>query len=308
MSLKFQNIEVEGVRIIRLTNDENQILFSVSPEYGARLVDLYFKNKGSYHSVTWPVSAEDCKTGAWSKNEILFPFPNRIDGGLYSFEGKSYQLPINEQGNNNAIHGMVAKSPFNVHHQEVIGNVASITLRHVYDGSKAYYPFAFVLDATFVYDINGAFKLILSAKNTGTKTLPFGLGWHPYFKIGDNGLNTLILKIPEIEHLILGERNLPTGEAKVFNHTSLKLSDWALDDCFRLKSAGMSCELASDLINLKMEGSDEYQYLQIFTPDGLGTVAVEPMTSGVNVFNNREGLRLLKPSESLEVFFTIAVG
>lgn len=307
MSLKFKNILEEGVKIIQLVNDEEQVLFALSPEHGARLVDLYFENKGRYHSVIWPVSAEDCKTAAWSKNEILFPFPNRIDGGLYEFEGRSYQLPINEAPFNNAIHGTVAKAPFVVQQQEIRGDIASITLRHVYDGSKEYYPFPFVLDAEFVYDISGSFKLVLRVSNTGTKILPFGLGWHPYFKIGNEGLDSLILNIPEVEHLILGDRNLPTGEVKAFNHTVLKLSDWSLNDCFRLKNESMGCRLESETISLEMHGSPEYKYLQVFTPDGLGTVAVEPMTSGVNVFNTKEGLRILKPSASFEVYFTIAV-
>ena len=134
--MKFKNISLDKVEIIQLINDEGQVLFSLSPEYGSRLIELYLKQKGTFHSVTWPVTTEDCKTGAWSKNEILFPFPNRIDSGQYEFDGKSYQLPINEVPFNNAIHGMVARAPFVVHHQEIIGNIASITLRHEYDGSQ----------------------------------------------------------------------------------------------------------------------------------------------------------------------------
>ncbi len=304
--MKFENIKKGVVEIIQLISN-NQVMFSVSPEHGARLVDLYLKSNAKFHSVTWPVSPEDCKTGAWSKNEILFPFPNRIEDGKYEFGGKSYQLPTNETTLNNAIHGMVAKAPFQVVNQEVFGNVASLTLRHTYDGSKEYYPFPFTLDATFTYDITGAFKLTLKAENTGAQTLPFGLGWHPYFKIGKDGLTNVIMSIPPTDHLILGERNLPTGEELDFKDTTLKMSDWQLDDCFRLKKEGLECRLESSVINLKMTGSPEYRYLQIFTPKDLGTVAIEPMTSGVNVFNNKEGLRLLKPQETFEVFFAVTV-
>ena len=37
--------------------------------------------------------------------QILIPFPNRIEGGEYTFEGKTYSLPIDEHDRNTAIHG-----------------------------------------------------------------------------------------------------------------------------------------------------------------------------------------------------------
>lgn len=304
--MKFENIDIDGVEIVQLIHND-QILFGVAPAYGARLTELSLKHNHNFHSVLWPVSTDDCKKGAWSKNEILFPFPNRIEDGKYRFEGQSYQLPTNETAFNNAIHGLVAQAPFAVVGQEIMGNTASLTLRHTYDGSKDYYPFAFNLDATFVYDMTGAFKIVLNAENTGTQTLPFGLGWHPYFKMGDKGLENFVLTIPKTDHLILGERNLPTGEEMPFDHTTLKVADWQLDDCFRLQNEGLLCRLESDVINLKLTGSSAYKYLQIFTPKDLGTIAIEPMTSGVNVFNNKEGLRLLKPNEHFELYFAITV-
>jgi aldose 1-epimerase len=302
--MEFQTINIEGVEIIQLTNND-QVLFSVAPMCGARLVELQLEKNNTFFPVTWEVSAEDCKTGAWCKNEILFPFPNRIEDGQFTYEGKKYQLPVNEAPLNNAIHGMVARAPF-IEIARVIGeSSASLTLRHTYDGSKAYYPFAFNLDAIFSYDLIEGFKLILKVENTSSETLPFGLGWHPYFKLGKQGLEELQFDVPALDHLILGERNLPTGQEAPFEHTSLALNDWNLDDCFRLQKEGMACSLNSKTINLKMEGSAEYKYLQVFTPKDLGVVAIEPMTSGVNVFNNKEGLRLLKAGEQFEVFFKI---
>src|SRR5688500_4758386 len=41
-------------------------------------------------------------------NPILFPFPNRVKRGSYTFEGKTYQLDINETARGNHIHGLVA--------------------------------------------------------------------------------------------------------------------------------------------------------------------------------------------------------
>ncbi|MFT6867882.1 MAG: aldose 1-epimerase [Cyclobacteriaceae bacterium] len=295
----------EGVEFIQLVEDNN-VLFSVSPDHGARLTDLYFKVNNALHSVLWEVSPNDCKTGEWSKSEILFPFPNRIEDGKYEFEGISYQLPVNEKRYNNAIHGMVTNVKFEAIDQRIEDNTASLKLRYKYNGGKSYYPFPFVLDMTYEYGSDG-FNVIFDVKNSGAGNLPFGLGWHPYFKLGDRGLSGLRYAIPESDHLLLGNRSLPTGEVQNFSQANLNLEDWNLDDCFRLKQSEVSYILASDQISLKMTGSDAFRYLQLFTPEGLGTIAIEPMTSGVNVFNNHEGIRFLKSMETFQVSFKISV-
>ncbi|MEO9477974.1 MAG: hypothetical protein ABJG41_20690 [Cyclobacteriaceae bacterium] len=305
--MQFRIREQEQVKLIELVSDGN-VLFAVAPEYGARLTQLALKHKGECHDLLWEASPEDCKTGAWSKNEILFPFPNRIEDGIYEYNGARYQLPINEKPFNNALHGMVREAKFEVLAQDVRENKASITLSYKYDGNQHYYPFAFTFDVTYTIENNDTFTVIFDVKNDSEETLPFGIGWHPYFKLGES-LEGVKLDIPKTDHLLLGERNLPTGEEKPFDHTSLIVSEWNLDDCFRLREGEeAACQLFDDQLSLKMSGSPEYRYLQLFTPEGKGCVAVEPMTSGVNVFNNKEGLRLLEAGDQFSVSFKIALG
>ncbi|MFY0600614.1 MAG: hypothetical protein JXR03_13160 [Cyclobacteriaceae bacterium] len=303
--MQFRTKIVDDVKHIELISDDN-ILFSFAPDHGARLTELAFKQDDKLTSVLWEVSPDDCKTGEWCKNEILFPFPNRIDGGKYQFSGKEYQFPINEEKLNNALHGMLRMEAFEVVDQTADENEASVTLRYNYLGDKEYYPFPFTFDISYKYGLTNTFTVVFKINNEGKEALPFGLGWHPYFKLGDS-LSSVQLDLPDTDHLILGERNLPTGEEKSFNHNKLALEDFSLDDCLRLKNGKVKYQLSSDSIRLKMEGSKEYRYLQLFTPEGLGTVAVEPMTSGVNTFNNKEGLRQLEAGELFEVFFTISV-
>lgn len=305
--MKFETIEIEDVMFIRLVNG-SKTLFSVAPNHGARLGHLSFKKNESFHSVLWEVSADDCKTRSWSKNEILFPFPNRIEDGKYEYEGKSYQLPINEKKYNNAIHGLIANEQFTIAEKKIEGSKASITLTYDYDGSLNHYPHPFKFDVIYEYSNFNSLRTTFVVSNQGQNTLPFGLGWHPYFKFENSGLDNLKLIIPESENLLLSDdRSLPTGEVNDFTHTKLSLKDWSLDDCFRIKDDKRHCELISDSLTVKMDGSEAYKYLQVFTPKDLGTIAIEPMTSGVNVFNNKEGLRELKPNEDFTVFFNISV-
>ncbi|WP_258104589.1 aldose 1-epimerase [Marinoscillum sp. MHG1-6] len=301
--MHFEKVILEDVEHLILKHD-NIDLMALAPAHGARLTQLAFLADNKPVNVLWEVSPEDCKTGAWSKNEILFPWPNRIEDGKYEYRGKTYQLPINEKANNNALHGMITQASFEIVESEKTKEFALVKLKYSYDGNNTYYPFAFDFWVTYSYGFKEGFQIQFDVTNTGNETLPFGLGWHPYLKLSDT-LENVTLDIPQTDHLVLGERNLPTGKESPFTHTSLEMSEWPLDDCFRLKQEGMFCTLKYGDLELKMSGSPEYRYLQLFTPEGFGTVAIEPMTSGVNVYNNKEGIRYLDANESFQVFFKI---
>jgi aldose 1-epimerase len=41
------------------------------------------------------------------RGQVLIPWPNRLQDGSYEFNGRRYQLPLNEPEHRNAIHGLV---------------------------------------------------------------------------------------------------------------------------------------------------------------------------------------------------------
>ncbi len=45
-----------------------------------------------------------CTSG---RGQVLAPWPNRLEDGRYEFDGRRYQLPLNEPERRNAIHGLV---------------------------------------------------------------------------------------------------------------------------------------------------------------------------------------------------------
>ena len=45
---------------------------------------------------------------------ILFPFPNRIRDGRFTWNGKAYQLPLNDPAKRNAIHGFACRRPWRI--------------------------------------------------------------------------------------------------------------------------------------------------------------------------------------------------
>src|SRR5207247_1872384 len=45
---------------------------------------------------------------------ILFPFPNRIRDGQFSWQGRKYELPKSDSTRKNAIHGFAVRQPWRV--------------------------------------------------------------------------------------------------------------------------------------------------------------------------------------------------
>src|SRR4051812_14565083 len=69
---------------------------SVLPSYGFNLFDLRLPAAGEVRPVLSSADdfADHPKDPARNGTPILFPYPNRVRGGAYEFQGKSYKLPI----------------------------------------------------------------------------------------------------------------------------------------------------------------------------------------------------------------------
>ena len=87
---------------------------------------------------------------------------------------------------------------------------------------------------------------------------------------------------------------------KSFDESSL-IKDTHLDDCFRLKSliGQSSSELLFDNGDMVEVWQDEsFPFTQVYTHPSRKSIAIEPMTCGVNAFNSGDGLIILSPNEA----------
>lgn len=281
---------------IHVFKDDN-VLLTVAPWFGAKLTTLRLHAQGKYHHVLWPVSDEDLETNAWFKQSILFPYPNRLEDGRYTFEGQHYQWPINLPETNNQLHGMLFNAPFEVVESTAGDDEAVIVLVHHYDGSEPYYPFPFEFQVTYTLT-NSTLTTTFQIRNTGATTLPFGLGWHPYFQIDGEGIADYTFRAEQLEAIPLSDRSLPLGKREPVKDPTFRLSEHVLDHAFQLKGQTRTYQLSTHKgLKLNFEVSEVLDYLQLFTPPGGETIAIEPMSCNVNAFNNQEGIRTLNADE-----------
>src|SRR5919199_1563539 len=101
-----------------LVDAANHVSAAVLPEQGNNVTHFRVQPKGRdvpIDVILPPREPEGVGPGGYSAGvPILFPFPNRVRGGRYTFQGRSYKLDVNETARGNHIHGLVARLPWQV--------------------------------------------------------------------------------------------------------------------------------------------------------------------------------------------------
>lgn len=229
------------------------------------------------------------------KSSILFPFPNRIKDGNYSYANTSYNLTINEKPLNNALHGIVYDKHFAIVSSEVINENADIILSYTADGSIAGFPFPFELTLRYQISATGNVALHFNVKNTGESTFPMGMGWHPYFI--SNKQEECKFSFPSKDHYKCDERNIPIETVPTNLPASFVMENKEFDDAYSLDRA--SCHVETGKYHLELDFNYATPaYLQLYTPPHKKSIAIEPMTCVANSFNNKIGLKHLPPEKT----------
>ncbi len=281
--------------------------FAIVPAFGANLLDLKFNHISVLDGYQTP---EELVKNSWSKNIILFPFPNRLRDGRYTHEGISYQFDINNADTQNAIHGFSKDVLMTVAKVKTDAQTGSITCVYEHDGTHKAYPFKFMFKIMFILR-GGEFEIEMKFNNLENKPIPVGLGWHPYFRISEKSDDTS-LQMPDCQLIMIDERMLPTGKKQAFKDFEAlkKIGSTFLDNGFYINNQTENAEviLQSELGTLtywQETGAAKWNYVQVFTPPHRLSIAIEPMTCNMDAFNNKDGLVLLTPKATLDGKFGV---
>jgi aldose 1-epimerase len=248
------------------------------------------------------------------RGQVLIPWPNRLEDGSYEFDGQRYQLELNEPENQNAIHGLVRWEPWTVGEREP----HRVVMEHLLAPQPGY-PFTLELSIEYALAMDGL-RVRTTATNVGEAACPYGSGAHPYFTVGTETVDSVILHVPAGTVVGADERGLPLAAASVegteydfrrpkpIGSTTL---DHAFTDLVREEDGLVRVALGGlhPGSGLELWVDQAHNYLQVFSGDPLSDVnrrslAVEPMTCPANAFRTGEGLIRLEPGTS----FTSAWG
>lgn len=244
--------------------------------------------------------------------QLLAPWPNRVDGGRYAFDGAEYHLALSEPALGNAIHGLTRWIPWT----RIAHDRGEVTLRSVPHGAQGY-PFAVQVDVTYWLDAESGLRVTVTAANKGTRPAPWGTGHHPYLTVPTPTVDDCELSLPADRWLPADERGIPSGAPQDVTgtgfdfRTARKLGDTRLDHAFtglRREPDGMAwVRLSAAGVTTGLWADEGYRWLQVFTGDPLEpehrrtALAVEPMTCPPNAFVTGEDLLVLRPRETVSL-------
>jgi aldose 1-epimerase len=269
-----------------------------------------------YHSPQFFTEKKPTRSGF----PILFPFPNRIRDGRFTWQGKPYELPLNDPSNKNAIHGFVTQRPWRVIDQGA--GAASAWITAEFHGSVdapetlALWPADYRLRVTYrLFD--RVLRVEADADNPDMIPLPFGLGYHPYFALAPFGGPQAYVTVGASKRWELID-NLPTGNiidldgprdlrhgqsfaALQLDDVMTKLYTFAYDQQDQLGLTGVIQHPAGKGM-LTLWTSEDFRELVLFTPPHREAICIEPYTCTTDAINLTPrgidaGLRILQPGE-----------
>jgi aldose 1-epimerase len=116
----------------------------------------------------------------------LVPWCNRIRAGRFAWNGRTVELAPNYGGSPHTIHGLGWQRAWSV----VARDAASVVLSCSERGDGAW-PFAFEATQRYAVDPAGL-SIEIEVRNTGTGSMPTGIGHHPYFPHRRDGSGTRV--------------------------------------------------------------------------------------------------------------------
>jgi aldose 1-epimerase len=255
-----------------------------------------------------------CTSG---RGQLLLPWPNRLEDGIYEFDGRTHRLSLTEPTAGNAIHGLVRWVAWRPSDRDT----DRITMRHTLHPQPGY---PFTLELAVAYELSErGLTVTTTATNLGTSAAPFGGGAHPYLHLGDSGVDPLVLRIPAAVVVRSNDRGLPERSEPVEGseldfRQARPIGATVLDNAFTQLErdddgrarARLEDPASGDAVTLWVD--EAYRYLMVFTGDPLPdvarrSVAIEPMTCPPNAFRSGESLIRLEPDESVTARFGIEI-
>lgn len=241
---------------------------------------------------------------------ILFPV-NRIENGVFTFEGRQYRFPINEPATSCHLHGELHATAFRM----IEKTDSSVKCRYTATKTKPYLTFPHEFEFVMEYRLKSdGFCHIVTVTNLSDQNMPVFLGFHTTF-------NTLFAKNSRSEDIRvfaniseeyarnLEVNYLPTGDKPPFDEASSALAQGTYKP-FEEKTSkhyrGQGIMSITDTANCQRviyDNDEKYTFRLIYNGGEEGYICLEPQNCLANCLNapftkEEAGFDYLRPGES----------
>ena len=211
---------------------------------------------------------------------VLYPTPNRSENLKIQAYGKQYDARM---------HGLVKNLPFQVKTAETDGQAALVTGVLEWNEEQpdfAMFPFPSTLSIT-VKALPDEVVWSYQVDNRGEGELSYGIAMHPYFSKREQEVK---ISVPAASVMEMTEEKIPTGklipagETVPDLRTPVLVDGLSLDHVYTDCPAGAYAEIFYKDCKVKLEATEEFGHIVVFTPDA-PFFCVENQSCSTDCFN-----------------------
>lgn len=220
----------------------------------------------------------------------MLPFCGRIRAGGFAFRGRAVHLPPMPPSTTTPQHGLAWRLPWQV----VAQDAARVEIQCAQPAGD--WPWPYVATQTFRLDDAGL-GIELALRNTGSETLPCGLGLHPFLPCdADTRISARVAR--RVRH---DTAQIPCGHEPAAPFARTPIRGLGLDHSFDGWDGAL---LIEDGDGPRLRLRSDATRLHVYAPPGEDFFCAEPMSHEVNALALDEaaalaaGLQLLAPGAS----------
>ncbi|MFD2117450.1 hypothetical protein ACFSTH_18040 [Paenibacillus yanchengensis] len=246
----------------------------IVPERGAIISSYFHQNQQIFYMDQETLVDES--TNIRGGNPILFPISSYLENETYYYNDAPYQLKQ---------HGFVRQLIAKVTAIEANQHYAAITLDFTHtEATLERFPFQFKLTMKYTLNENGL-SIQATVNNLDDKTMPFYLGYHPYFYVADK--QALELQVPSSHYNNMVSNSMVDGKFQLNQTESNAIFDQLENN---------QCHILDHARDLKitLTSDDVFQYIVLWALQEKPFVCVEPWMAPVNGMNVNKGVQYLE--------------
>ena len=267
---------------------KGQTAVKLEPSAGANVFSIRYKGTELLKS---PMSLKELP-GFASGVPVLYPMPNRVRDGVFTYGGRQFKFTPNNEGN--FLHGLVHSAKWDVADYKSSDESAAVTCRLKFEpGTEQYklFPFQHALQLK-IEALSDGVRWTYTVDNTkGDQAVPFGFALHPWILYQGPRSETYIT-IPAT-HLMESVKLLPTGKLLDLTGSNYdarqpkSLEGFLSDDVyFGMRSAAPAViDFRQPRLKITLSASNDFTHLVLYTPKDQPWFCVENQTCSTDAHN-----------------------
>ncbi len=273
----------------------------LAPEVGGAVTRFVFEGK----NVLRPAPK-----GAFTQRDActfaLVPYANRIEEGVFHFQGRDVRLTRNFGDHPHSLHG---------HGWQTAWCVVSLSRDQAvlaYDHEADDWPWTYGAEQVLTLT-NGGLTHRLTVRSRDGKPMPTTLGFHPYFpRTASTRLTASVAGMWNSNGTQIPTEHVAGSPLLDLAHGALVDKAPFVDHCHTGWRSPARIDQPDIGLTISLEGSPECTFLHIFVPVGQNFFCAEPVSAMPNAFNRPEpasvtGTRTLGPGESFSIEMRLAI-